>query len=158
MHRPSFEEIKGLYSAPNFYNDGNADENEEWEDEFSSNEDDDLYYEKAVEEDYEDDDEEFEVRRWEGGDDDMDDDIDEEDDDSSQPLPDLDERMVYAIALRAAAQLEAGGFINHMQKANLKEKILDANPDIISIVIEFVETNEASKLMLVFQRISKQVD
>ena len=63
--------------------------------------------------------------------------------------------MVYAIALRAAAQLEAGSFINHMQKASLKEKILDGDETIVRVVVEFVETNDASKLMLVFQRISQ---
>lgn len=62
--------------------------------------------------------------------------------------------MVYAIALRAAAQLEAGDFINHMQKANLKEKILDGDETIVRVVVEFVESNDASKLMLVFQRLS----
>jgi len=154
QQRPSFDEVIGYHSAANFYNDGNADENEEWQDDYGDDDDDDLYYEKAVEEDYEDDEEEFEVGRWEGGEIDNDDDQDDEDD-YIGPLPDLDERMVYAIALRAAAQLEAGGFINHMQKANLKEKILDGDEQIINVVVEFVETNDASKLMMVFQRISE---
>lgn len=157
--RPSFEEVIGYHSAANFYNDGNADENEEWQDDYDEDDDDDLYYEKAVEEDYEDDEEEFEVGRWEGGEvdsvDQEDDDDYNDDDDYIGPLPDLDERMVYAIALRAAAQLESGGFINHMQKANLKEKILDGDEQIINVVVEFVETNDASKLMSVFQMISE---
>ncbi|GMH47201.1 hypothetical protein TrRE_jg2691 [Triparma retinervis] len=151
--RPSFEEVIGYHSAANFYNDGNADENEEWQDDYDDDDDDDLYYEKAVEEDYEDDEEEFEVGRWEGGE--FDNADQEDDDDYIGPLPDLDERMVYAIALRAAAQLESGGFINHMQKANLKEKILDGDEQIINVVVEFVETNDASKLMSVFQSISE---
>lgn len=67
---------------------------------------------------------------------------------------DLDERMVFAIALRAAAQLEQGGFINHMQKAKLKEKILSANDEIIDVVVEFVESNDASKLMLAFKKMA----
>ena len=98
----------------------------------------------------------FEVGRWEGQ---RSDDYSSSNASSSDPynpsLPDLDERMVYAIALRAAAQLEAGSFINHMQKASLKEKILDGDETIVRVVVEFVETNDASKLMLVFQRISQ---
>jgi len=161
QQRPSFSEVIGYHSASNFYNDGNADENEDWSrgDDYDDDDDDDLYYEKAVEEDYEDDEEEFEVGRWEGGefnnDDDVDDEQEEEEDSDSIPLPDLDERMVYAIALRAALQLESGGFINHIQKANLKERILDGDEGIINVVVEFVETNDASKLMSVFQRISE---
>ncbi|GMH87942.1 hypothetical protein TrST_g5108 [Triparma strigata] len=149
--RPSPSSIRALTS--NYYNDGNADTSEglSWEDEGE-----DLYYEKAVEEDYEDDSEEFEVGRWEGQ---RSDDYSSSNASSSDPynpsLPDLDERMVYAIALRAAAQLEAGSFINHMQKASLKEKILDGDETIVRVVVEFVETNDASKLMLVFQRISQ---
>ena len=66
--------------------------------------------------------------------------------------------MVYAIALRAAAQLEQGGFIDHVQKAGLKERILDGDEGVVRCVVEFVETNDASRLMLVFQRLSQQKD
>ncbi|GMH80902.1 hypothetical protein TL16_g08742 [Triparma laevis f. inornata] len=149
LTRPPPSSIRSL--TTNYYNDGNSDTRlgESWENDSNS----DLYYEKAVEEDYEDDSEEFEVGRWEGQRS-SDYDSDSEEGGTSPSLPDLDERMVYAIALRAAAQLEAGDFINHMQKANLKEKILDGDETIVRVVVEFVESNDASKLMLVFQRLS----
>ena len=91
----------------------------------------DLYYEKDVEEDYEDDYGSDEIMmtgglgRWTAtsSSEDDDDDSSEEDNSSDNFVPaDLDERMLFAIALRAAAQLEQGGFIGHIAKAKLKER------------------------------------
>ena len=113
----------------------------------------DLYYEKTVEEDYEDDEEDFEVARW-GGDSDEEEESGEGEGGEGDMF-DLDERMIFAIALRAAAQLEQGGFINHVQKAKLKEKILDAEEEIISVVVRFVESNDASTLMQHFRALAE---
>jgi hypothetical protein len=134
------------------------------EDEENANED--LYYEKSVEEDFEDDYESDYVDDDDDDDDaaaDDDDDYDDENDsednnvhsnNNSNTAPELDERMICAIALRAAAQLEKGGFIDHMQKANLKEAILDGQLAIVDAVYEFADNNDADRLMLVFQQFS----
>ncbi len=66
--------------------------------------------------------------------------------------PDMDARMIFAIALRAAAQLESGGFISHVAKAALKEKILNGDEDVLREVMEFIVTNDATKLMASFKR------
>jgi len=150
-------------------------EEEESSDYESDYEEDDLYYEKAIEEDYEDDYGDDEVisgglGRWsndedededEDDDDDDDEDDEEEDDKGDESTTDLlpeelDERMIFAIALRAAHQLEQGGFINHIHKANLKERILDGDNAVIGTVWEFVETSDASRLMQKFQLIAKE--
>ena len=168
--RPSLGQVKQAYypggsdggrdsgegsSADSDYvpGEGTSQEDSDYSDDYS-NDGEDLYYEKDVEEDYEDDFGDDEViseglGRWTQD--------DESSSEGSNFLPlELDERMLYAIALRAAAQLEAGGFINHMHKAKLKERILDGDEEIVECVVDFVGGgSDAQKLMLEFQRIAK---